>query len=417
MRARLLVASLILTASLSFATERVILTGRVTDNLGKPLDNATVMIYHAGVKKGYSTYCPSCYADCGKRTVTDRTGAFSIESLDPDLWFELLVVRNGYGAAFVKKVDPSRGPAETAALTPRAAVDDPSRVVRGRVVDPHGQSLRLAVVIPEGINTVFEERGPASVYGQIHGLEPVAVTNPQGEFELAYNKEASGMLLRVEARGMATKLIAEPTGTERHTITVSDGAMIRGRLMNNGKPVAGAELGLIARNRGGFGGDLKIIGNPYQEIRIGTQEDGSFVITNVPAPVEWYVYGKMESIAGLGATEPVKCATARDGEEVNVGDIQIEPGHRLRGRVSLSDGAAMADGMRVTISADRARDSQTAIIGRDGHFEFTGLASGQYEIFTSVRGYQMQREGRTMEIAIDRDMENFELTLRPAARK
>src|SRR5207245_5617646 len=163
MRKALLIPSLIVSA-LSFAAEHVTLTGKVTDNLGKPLEDATVMIYHAGVKKGYSTYCPSCYVDCGKRTVTDRTGSFTIKSLDPDLWFELLVIRDGYTATFVKKVDPSRGPAETAALTPRAAVDDPSRVVRGRGVDPHGQPLRATVVVPAGVATVLEGRGRASMY-------------------------------------------------------------------------------------------------------------------------------------------------------------------------------------------------------------------------------------------------------------
>ena len=139
MRNRLLIASLIVIASISFAADRVTLTGKVTDKLGQPLENATVMVYHAGVKTGYSIYCPSCYRDCGKRTVTDRTGSFTIKNLDSDLWFELLVVREGYTAAFVERVDPSHGPAEAAALAPRAPVDDPSRVVRGRVVDQHGR--------------------------------------------------------------------------------------------------------------------------------------------------------------------------------------------------------------------------------------------------------------------------------------
>jgi hypothetical protein len=284
-------------------------------------------------------------------------------------------------------------------------------------VDPFGQPLRAAVVVPEGVATVLEGEGPASMYGTVRGLEPVAVTNPKGEFELAYSKQATGMLLLVEARGMSAKLITVPTGAERKTITVSDGAVIRGRLMNQGKPVAGAELGLIARPPRGFGANLKPIGNPYDEIRIGTNEDGSFVITNVPTPVDWYVYGKMESIAALGATDPAECVTARDGQEVNVGDIQIHPGYRLRGNVTLSDGAAIADGMRVTISADRAWDSQTVIIARDGHFEFIGLPAGKHEIFTSVRGYQMQGNQRTIEATIDGNRDDFAITLDPAARR
>jgi hypothetical protein len=53
-------------------------------------------------------------------TVTDRTGSFTIKNLDSDLWFELLVVRDGYTAAFVERVDPSHGPVGAAALVPRA---------------------------------------------------------------------------------------------------------------------------------------------------------------------------------------------------------------------------------------------------------------------------------------------------------
>jgi hypothetical protein len=416
MRNRLLIANLTVAVSLSFGADRVTLSGNVTDSLGKPLADATVMIYHAGVKKGYSTYCPSCYRDCGKRAATDRAGAFTFSDLDPDLWFELLVVRDAYTPAFVKKVDPTRGPAETAVLTPRVPVNDPGRLVRGRVVDSHEQPLRAAVVVPEGVAAEIEG-GPASMYGTIKGLEPVAVTNAKGEFELSYTKKATGMMLRVEARGMATRLIAVPTGPDRTTIVVSDGAAIRGRLVDHGKPVAVAELGLIARNRGGFGGNLKIIGDPYEEVRIGTQSDGSFVITNVPTPVNWFVYGKMQSIATLGATDPMECATTHDSEEVDVGDIEIRPSYRLRGKVVLSDGALVADSMRITISADRAWDSQTVIIGHDGQFEFEGLRRGNYEIFTSVRGYQLQGNERTVDTPINRDTDNFVITLDPVAHQ
>ena len=118
MRNRLL-ASLTVSLTISLAADRVTLTGKVTDSSGKPLEDATVMIYHAGVKKGYSTFCPSCYVDCGKRALTDQAGSFTIPKLDPDLRFELLVVHDGYTPKFVEKVDPSLGPAETAAMAPR----------------------------------------------------------------------------------------------------------------------------------------------------------------------------------------------------------------------------------------------------------------------------------------------------------
>jgi len=125
----------------------------------------------------------------------------------------------------------------------------------------------------------------------------------------------------------------------------------------------------------------------------------------------------MESIAALGAADPVACATARDSQDVNVGDIQIHPGHRLRGRITLSDGAAMAEGMRVTISSDRAFDSQTVVIGSDGRFEFAGLHTGKYEVFTSVRGYRLPENKRVIETTIDWDVDNFAIALEKGARR
>ncbi len=214
---------------------------------------------------------------------------------------------------------------------------------------------------------------------------------------------------------MATKFAALPTGAKRQTITIFDGTAIRGRLLNQGKPVAGAEIGLIAQERGGFRDHLKIFGNPYPEIRIGTQRDGSFLIPNVPVPVAWYVYAKMESIASLGATNPVKASTVRDGELLNVDDLEIVHGRQLRGRVTLSDGAGISDGMRVTIGADRVWDSQTVLIGPDGTFVFEGLPTGKYQIFPSVRGYRLHNKQPTIEMLIDKDIDTFALVLEPAS--
>lgn len=412
-----LLSGLAISLSISLAADRVTLTGKVTDSSGKPLEDATVMIYRADVKKGYSTFCPICYADCGKRAVTDAEGSFTIPKLDPDLRFELLVVHDGYRTKFVEKVDPSLGPAETAALVLRTPVHDSSRVVLGRVVDSNGRPLGDAVVVPREVATILESRGPGIMgYNDLQALEKVAFTNAKGEFELALRQRTSGVLVEVEAPGMAPKVSAIPTGAERKTISVSDGAVIRGRLMDHGKPMAGAEVGLSPRHHGGFRQDLKIYGDPYREIRISTQEDGSFVIPNVPAPVDWYIYGKMESIAALGATPLVECATKRDKDEVDVGDIQIEPGHYLRGKITLSDGAAVAEGMRVNIGFARSFDKQTVTIGRDGSFEFTGLATGEYVIFTSVSGYEMPGDAPLMK-TIDRDIDDVAIVLDPARRR
>ncbi len=107
---RWLVASLLLASSClcSVAETKPALSGRVLDADGKPIAHATVMVYHAGVKVGYSTYCPSCYRDCGKRVTTDHNGDFNLASLAPGLWFTLLVVQEGYTPVISAKLDPDK---------------------------------------------------------------------------------------------------------------------------------------------------------------------------------------------------------------------------------------------------------------------------------------------------------------------
>jgi uncharacterized GH25 family protein len=427
----LVVGTLVVSCPRSLPDERVNLTGRVTDSDGKPIEHATVMVYHAGVKKGYSTYCPSCYADCGKRTTTDAKGMFTFKGLRGDLWFELLVALDGYEPAFVKKVDASSSEPVTATLVQRKRVHDLNRIFRGHVEDSQGQPIRDAVVQPVGI--LLDSKTESARYGGIEGLDPIAVTNEKGDFEIAYSTAGLQILVSVQARGMAPAFSVVSAGVERHTITTTVGSTVRGRLVQDGRPISDAEVGLIGRPRGGFGGNLQFVGYPYDELRVGTQQDGTFVITNVPSPVDWYVYGKMESVARRGATGVLECATKHDREIVSVGDVQVRPAYHLRGTVVLSDGKQIPDGMRVTISSETAWDDQTTVLRSDGHFEFVGLAAGDYSVFASVKSYSLPKtpvsvkrtkpDGSTESMtyvpgvappfSIDRDVDDYVITLSP----
>ena len=414
----MILASAFATSGL-LAADRVTLAGKILDTAGQPIDHATVLVYHAGVKKGYSTFCPSCYADCGKRASTGLDGTFVIKSVDSDLLFELLAVRGGFQPAFIKAVDPLNQSALTAILVARPAATSPEKVVRGRVVDDYGLPLRDSVVQPVGISTnEYPDGTPSksevSLYGTIKGLEPIAVTDEKGEFEIANQKPALGMLLKFETRGFAPKLQALPTGMDRKTVMISQGAVVRGRLVDHGTPVAGAEIGLIPRNRGGFGGNLKVVGDPYEEIRVGTQADGSFVLADVPTPIGWYVYPKMASASKAVAAQPLECDTKHSGEILNVGDIQLKHGHRLRGKLVLRGGASIPDGMRVIISANRAWDSQVVPLHPDGSFECSGLPTGSYDISPAVRGYRPAEELRN--VPIDHDIDKLTIVLEPQPR-
>ena len=394
------------TSSVAPGSPRLTVNGRVVDSAGKPIDRATVMVYHAGVKVGYSSLCPSCYEDCGKRTTTDATGFYTLAKLNSDLWFQLLVVREGYAPTFIKVANRA---APTTVLIVRPQITDLTRAVKGRVLDTAGNPVQDAVVTSEGV----EDADSGVMVGTDPGLDPLAVTNDKGNFELVYSNPAKRMLLSVEARTLAPKFAVLTTGPNRQDIQLSKGATIRGRLVGDGKPVGNAEIGLIAQERGGFGPQFNIVGSPYSEVRVGTQEDGSFVISNVPTQVQWYVYAKMESVARRGATEPKACATTRPQEIVNVGDIQLRPGYHLKGRVLLSDGKSVREGMRVIIRSERVLDSQTVILDKSGRFEFLSLPKGKYSISPAVRGYSLGKGQSKVDTSIERDADDLVISLSP----
>ncbi|MDR3701725.1 MAG: hypothetical protein P4L56_18900 [Candidatus Sulfopaludibacter sp.] len=405
----MLFAAAVWTAAMGtvLADERAAATGKVVDSGGNPIEHAAVLVYSAGVKKGYSEYCPTCWADCGKRATTDAAGDFTISGLNPDLVFTLLVLHQGHAAEYVKKIDPAQGPAGTVTLKTRPAIEDVSQVVRGQVVDAHGVPLRDAVIEQQGISI----QGPRGISTHFGGaadwIDEMAVTNEKGEFEIAYSKPAVQMILQVTARGMAPKLFTEPTGASRKTLVVAEGATIRGRLVLNGKPVPNAELGLFTHERRS--------GSTFSEVRIGTKEDGTFAITNVPAGRVWLVYPKMESLAARGiGGDVVECETQDDGQEVDLGDMQLSAGHNLKGKVVLSDGKPIPSNMHVILGADRAWDSQMAVIAPDGSFEFRGLVNGVYTIGPAVKGYRAG-DGFGVEKLINRDISDLVIRMEPAS--
>jgi hypothetical protein len=196
------------------------------------------------------------------------------------------------------------------------------------------------------------------------------------------------------------------TGADRKTLTVAQGATIKGRLVRDGKPVANAEIGLATHSR--------ISGTVLPEMRIGTNADGTFSLTNVPAGRVYYLYGKMESLAPQGgAADLIECETKDDGQVVSLGDIQVRQAHMLRGRVVLADGKPIPPEMHVNLSADRAWDSQSVVMDAEGRFEFKGLASGVYTLMPSLRKY-MLADQYGQEVLVNRDINDLVLTMQPS---
>jgi len=383
-------------------------TGLVLDSAGDPLDRATVLVYEAYLSKGYSPFCPTCWADCGKRVLTDASGRFRIDGLHPGLKFKLLALKRGYSAAFVENVDPLNGPAPTINLKVHATVEDSTRIVRGQVVDRFGDPVPDAVVEPQG---VFAKHpwGRGWMFGPWLTADPMAVTNEQGDFEIAYDKPADRMILKINARGMAPKLIDESTGSDRKAITVTDGITIAGRLVApGGKPVAHAEIALTTYSRAS--------GTSFGTLRIGTREDGTFSLPNVPPGRVWVLFPTMESLASRQlAGELVPLNAGKDGQTLDVGEIRVRAAHAVRGRIVLSGGGPIPSDAHLTLSANDGRDTQITDPSPDGSFEFNGLARGIVRLSPAVKGYDLA-DPFAGELVVDGDRDDILIRMRPAVR-
>ena len=383
---------------------RATAAGVVTDSAGKPVANATVLVHSAGVRTGYSIFCPTCYADCGKRAVTDSDGRFTLNALDDELIFDLLVIKDGYAPKWIRHVDPQTGPVPALAIDARTNVDDPQRGARGSVVDESGTPIPYALVQEEG--AVFQQDGQwVTGWGSVPGTEALAVTNAKGEFEIVHGVPAKRLFVRVSARAKAPTLSSLDTGlVVRKAVSLHDGATIHGRLLNGGKPVPNVELGIMVL--------LRASGASYPEERVSTDAKGRFMFTNVPAGRVWDLYLKAESLGGRGVLPPTQFATERDGGDVNVGDLRLQAGVSLSGRVELSDGHAVPVGNRVLISAGLGANTQTVTVGENGTFVVHGLLPGGYLVAASVRGYHPVM-GMFNEVLLKHDVSNYVLRMVP----
>jgi hypothetical protein len=83
----------------------------------------------------------------------------------------------------------------------------------------------------------------------------------------------------------------------------------------------------------------------------------------------------------------------------------------LKGKVVLSDGASIPDGMRLQITTDYGRDSQVVPIRPYGAFEFSGLPTGSYNIHPAVRGYEPTDVRGS--ITVDHDVDDLTISLKP----
>lgn len=412
MRMTLMVAAVVLFANVSFA-ERNDLSGTVYGPNQEPLEDATVYVYTARLKEGTNLLCPSCYADCAKRDKTDLEGRFTIRSLDPELLFEIVIVAEGYSPQFATNVDPSESELSvTLEMIPVGRLD-PEFVVRGRIIDPNGSPVAGATVEVEQIDVphlrqkrseymskLFTDKGEIEDMDALTELllkyEPdrkksdaLAVTNEQGEFLLTSEYPDATYEVTVRARGLAPKRI--------HGLRA--GSAIYERKLNYGVTVSG----YVTSSKAAL--DQVLVGvvqvwrslDFFGEYVVGVNDDGYFEIPNLPPKQPYYIYGKMESLQGIGVVDSRRFYAGEHDTRVNTGSLDVAQGLRLSGRVLMPDGIPVPPHTQLLFSRGRAWDTLSCAIGSDGRFDALDLPAGGYTIGLRIPGYHMSDQNHSLD--------------------
>ena len=308
--------------------------------------------------------------------MADAQGSFKIESLSSNLLFSVVVAARGFEPVTLKKVDPVQAPL-TVRLKPRSKDKLPAdRTILGRVLDARKRTVAGAEVSINGIST-----GRSTSFGQPPaGTDVVAISDSAGEFDIYVAKSFDSVGLQIEAPGMArTKFTGATPGCARRDFVLPVGAGLVGRVVRDGKPVKGINVGVASADRGAisFTGDFVV----------GTDAEGTFVFPNLPADRAYQFYGVMDSLRGIGAVPARVVHVGREGSKTDLGTINLTPGWRVAGEVRVANSTTLPAGSRLTVNREGAWDFSIIDLPADGRFDLPNVPGEVVSLSVGMTGY------------------------------
>ncbi len=246
------------------------------------------------------------------------------------------------------------------------------------------------------------ERFGIALYRENFSQPPRATPRdyPGGEVELA----ATSALDKVAIRAPGFQLYAAPVqhdapGDRLQTVRLEPANSVRGRVLREGQPAAGAQAVLEqGRHEIRFeGGEVSVVKGSFQVTgadrrSVRCDGEGRFVFEGLDN-------GLCRVIAedGSGALAVSSVLNLSGGREVDLGDLSLGQGGVVLGRVLVPPGRALED---VEIELDGPIAGRKVRTDPGGAFRFEGVRPGEHQLRALERaGQHMASERVTFELA------------------
>ncbi len=297
-------------------------------------------------------------------------------------------------------------------------------VVKGKLVDPNGKPVADAKLSVESYRNNSERNvnsGPSGEFSikldEVRALDRLTVEAP--DFATRVFSFHFGKKIKIEDSGDVI-LHIEPTGVIPEPLCMGPGVEVKGRVVRDGMPVAGVTIGLNYLNY--------TLDHPWEALETKTDARGTFRFPHVLPETNFWAYAKVGSVENQGAVIPLPVHTTKEGSAVDLGELHVQKGRTLAGRVVFTDGKSPPHGMYLVASCPKAEGSLKFELDDTGRFAFAGLPEGPVEVSAYIArklqplGYRLSPTNKCLDPQIrvrmvgqlDHDIDDLTILFEPS---